>query len=142
MRLRKALPLTKREWVLLAVLAVLIVAVTFRPPAPINEATYNRIRQGMTLEEASSVIGRQPGDYTSGPVELAPDAEGIAVSWTGGSVDHGARWEGDTGMIIVYFHQGKANGKWFTRYQRVPQGPLERLRWRFERWQMGRIRDG
>jgi hypothetical protein len=70
-----------------------------------------------------------------------PGAVGKGLLGWGPSAGDGV-WEGDAGTIFVFYDgEGHAYARAFTPRARVPQGPIENLRWRFERGWGPRIRD-
>jgi hypothetical protein len=103
----------RRRTILLAaalVLAVLLlvgywVLVPRGPSARITRAAYERVRLGMTAEEAQAVIGLPPGDYrtAASATEHAPADENEAVEGLAyGADDAGpdpADWMGDDACI-------------------------------------------
>src|SRR5262245_4631842 len=81
----------------------------------INRNGYNLIREGMTLDEVSTILGKPPGDYRTRETKqtgiVQPDVE-----WW--QHDHkcssGKNWISDCGWIWVGFSEdGKAVGKHF-----------------------------
>jgi hypothetical protein len=130
--------LTKRAMVLLATFLVLLAGVWVWPSAQVTKARYDRIQGGMSLAQVSSIIGGSPGDYTSGPTAVAPGADDV-YWWERRSHDREAFWRGDAGRIDVYFHNDHAIAKWFTHFTtRKPLNPIDRLRYRYDRWQESR----
>jgi hypothetical protein len=127
-------PLTKREMAGLAVLGVLLLAVVGWPWPQVTEETYNRIEYGMNPRQVLFVVGGCAGDYRNGPTRLAPDANGLAQAWSSDFRDGQMQWEGDSGIIIVYFHKRRAVAKYFTRYTGTHLTPFERLQWKFDSW--------
>jgi hypothetical protein len=88
-------------------------------PAGINRNGYSLIREGMTLEDVSAILGKLPGDYTTTEREQAGIVEPEVKWW---QHDHqcfsGENWIADYGSIWVGFSEdGKAVGKHFHAHR-------------------------
>ena len=121
----------KRRLILLGLVAVLgtgtFVSVLAMMPRPrFSREDFNRIKEGMTLDEVEAVLGLPPGDYASGPLidcdhqklleswghERALDCAKYSATWTKGWLlddNHYQRhgdtkikgWVCDTGMFWI-----------------------------------------
>lgn len=81
----------------------------------INRNGYNLIREGMTVDEVSAILGKPPGDYRTGKTEERENVQADVKWW---QHDHkcssGDNWVSDFGWIWVGFSEdGKAVGKHF-----------------------------
>jgi hypothetical protein len=130
----KKLPLSKREIALLAALVLLICYVLMRSPLHVTEDNYDRITWGMSLEEVSAVVGGPPGDYRSGPTQHAADSTGYIQDWWRAGQPDIWSWRTDTGWLVVYFGDEGAAQKYFERWERISQTPIDNLLWRWDRW--------
>jgi hypothetical protein len=92
------------------VLLALVVAVVALPrlnrktnPPPVSHERYERIREGMTVEEVEAVIGVPPGNYETRRHRRIT----YAFPWSD------SIWRGDEGAIAVRF-DGSGRVKWHT----------------------------
>jgi hypothetical protein len=95
----------------------------------INRNGYDRIREGMALEEVSALLGKPPGDYRTREWS-GERVESDVVYWTerGGLVFDGYNWFSDDGVIFVGFSKdGRAVGKHFHALHRDYFGWLRKL---------------
>jgi hypothetical protein len=75
-------------------------APTSNEPISFTRATFEKIKRGMTRTEVDAILGRPPGNYTTGPWDDDPNNAGWGYSGNYTSID---RWIDDTGEIIVAF---------------------------------------
>jgi hypothetical protein len=120
--------------VVVLVLSGLGLLVFFWPRAQaVDVKKFDRIQEGMSLPEVSAIMGCEPGDYTSGPVEIVPGSLDSAEEWPRHwphPIDSQETWRGDTGVLTVYFCKERAAAKWFRPCARIREDISERM----ERW--------
>jgi hypothetical protein len=121
-------------------------------PDRITQENFDRILQeNMNRAEVDSLLG-PPGDYRTGPGEdyvpiyrVSGDVEEVenwisdeAEEWFertyGKSDDTYAIWVGDTGKMTISFSSDRPSDSYFSKRRKLPQGPIDRLR-----WQLGRL---
>jgi hypothetical protein len=111
----------------LCVMAMLVVWLILPKPG-INHANFLRIQTGMTTEEVTAIMGKQPGDYSSD----------ISFLWSAGErwgnsegLQHDWHWVSDEGMIgISLDSNGRVNGASFqpAGLREPPESLLGRIR--------------
>src|SRR5262245_26994544 len=69
-------------------------------PIIFTKATFEKIKKGMTQTEVETILGRPPGNYTTGPWDDDPRKAGWGGSGNYTSIDS---WIDDTGEVIVAF---------------------------------------
>jgi hypothetical protein len=89
-----------------------------------DEEARNRITDGMSEVEVEEVLGGPPGDYTTGPYNIA--LGGIM----GNGATHSREWLTDEGGIVVYFDEMDlvvaTRFNWITRVDHSLWNPWER----------------
>jgi hypothetical protein len=112
-------------------------------PSPVTRAVYERIKKGMTEAEVEEILGGPPGDYATRPRQWTyrssflfysrmPTAEWDHWKWE--------KWDGDDVTVWVDFHRRDVTSEFVVdcmrceEVQRLEVGPVELLRWRFDRW--------
>jgi hypothetical protein len=149
-----------RRWKLLGMVAVTLAAVAvgafvFWPRSDrITEENYERIfRENMSRAEVESLLG-PPGDYCTGPGEyfqpfkIVSAVEEESGFWLsdetadrisffdqarGKNSATWAFWVGDTGEITIWASSDGSIEREFTKRRKLPQGPIDQLRWQMER---------
>jgi hypothetical protein len=107
---------------------IVIAAITFcavalsimtREPRKItfSQDLANQISMGMTRDEVQAILGRPPGDYTTGPCDEPPLGSRAFIR---------DKWFSDTGVIIVLFNDRE-------RVVAVEFWPMRRESF-FDRW--------
>jgi hypothetical protein len=99
---------------------------------PVTKASSERIREGMTLAEVEALLGRPPGDYSTGPTRL------ISKEWK--SIEQVERdfgrpvlhWDGDEGVVWLIVDSGVVEVAGFVEGERVG-GTVDLLGWRVDR---------
>ena len=65
--------------------------ILFPRPCPVTKAAFDRIEEGMSLDEAQAVFGVPPGDYTTRPKEPwtgeKPGPDGLRPVWPRSTMD-------------------------------------------------------
>ena len=65
--------------------------ILFPRPCPVTKAAFDRIEEGMSLDEAQAVFGVPPGDYTTRPREppdrQKPGPDGLRPVWSRSTED-------------------------------------------------------
>ena len=126
--------------VALAGLAVVVAAgavVVRSRPEPGSRITveiFRRIREGMTLAEASAILG-PPGDYSTLEPAPVPRSNESAVL-DGGTVERVdfKWWISDTAQAAVFLDQsGRITSGWSYPVRTVDHGTLGNLLWRLNR---------
>jgi hypothetical protein len=134
----------KREICLLAVLLTLGAILLCWPYPEVSSRGYYRLRKGMSRAEVIWAIGGLPGNYTTAPTFDTPGAIGKGLGGLSPIAGDDV-WEGDEGMIYVHYDSaGRAEARGFISRSRVPQGMVENICWRIDRWwgnHMNAIRD-
>ncbi len=144
--------------------AVAVAAFVFWPRSDrITQENFDRILQeNMSRAEVESLLG-PPGDYRTGPGEAQQNlGTGLVTNWrewepdedSGWTADfmttfYGvnasknvfyARWLGDTGEVRITFYSDCVLFPDFTARRKLPQGPLDYLRWRLGRlWRTWKV---
>jgi hypothetical protein len=85
----------------LAIVAVLAAMLWPRGPRPCR-ATFEQVREGMTLEEVCTTVGGPPGRYGDGfaVIEINTDAAELPAMW----------WADDGVLAIDFGGDGRAHG--------------------------------
>lgn len=98
---------------------ICVVSVLLRGPYPC-EATFENIREGMTMEEVIATVGGPPGQYSD-----------IAVGSNLPLPRNCERWISDDGELRVYFREGRVDlvAVWGVTVFREPN-----LLERFQEW--------
>jgi hypothetical protein len=125
-----------RRRTLLVALAVLagVVALWPQTESRITVENFRRIREGMTLTEASAILG-PPGDYSSletVPVPTAPESEEAYLYATVEGVDVDFKlWKNDTAYAVLFLDKSGriTNGSSYP-LRTVDHGALGNLLWR------------
>jgi len=109
----------------------------FRTPPWINQAAFDRIVIGASLEDAEEQVGLPPGDYSTGPLIAdipghrgceGPDRIMYRVDIMPDTIEK--RWLGDFGVITVYVdNDGIVQDKDFIIARRKSGSFFDRL-WR------------
>jgi hypothetical protein len=149
--------------VTLAGVAIAVLVAWLRPDR-VRRENYTRVEKGMTRAQVLTVLGT-PGDYRTGPGEtvgltsartrsetspvwLADGGEGPTDPrnlWhrDGPLVDdrHQTVWVDDANVIVVFFDdRERVFGKLFSDRRKLPQGPIDQLRWRLGRlWRTWKV---
>jgi hypothetical protein len=108
-------------WFGMSAVLVLVVYSAFRTGAPrhnINRASFEKLKEGMTVAEVEEIFAVPAGVYTTRPYKPNVAAEGAA------------EWVGDEGAVFIWFDQDtKTVRGWFVFM------PETGLTW-FERFQV------
>ena len=104
----------------LALVALVIVVLT-RPQPVIDQATADRIQEGMTEMEVDAIVGGRQGNYNPGNFITGQEDAEFPMTFVGAAKRK--KWTGGQGVILVFFDgAGKVVGKVFFRidWQRSP----------------------
>jgi hypothetical protein len=113
----------------------------------VSRENYDRIKEGMTLAEATTILG-EPGDFTTGeidedtpmPFDWRADCFGTMRPITSGDLEgfalpeRSARWVTDsTSVWLALDDSGRVIGGQFHRLKKTDAGTIDNLRWRAKR---------
>ena len=100
--------------------------------SPVNKAAYDRVRIGMTNEEAYQIMGSGPTTLHHATTTVL-DAEETTPFFKGNIgkettlVNHGNFWIGRTYLIHIDTHEGKVRGKVLFRVEGTERPVLARV---------------